>query len=218
MNQNTLKDKYNTIWSKYQSLEFPGKEILERGYAFHFDEDEQGSDILFIGINPSFAAGSEYGKFVFDRNNTYSYFRPFQYIADTLNKEYQKEVKWTHLDLLVFRETNQDYIGSTFFKSEIGLKFIMEQIEMAKERIEHIKPKVIVVSNALARVLMGKEMNVEGTQMVWMGHRFKFSKDLGTDVIVSNNTLVFFTSMLSGQRALDNGSKERLIWHIAQVL
>jgi hypothetical protein len=33
-----------------------------------------------------------------------------------------------------------------------------------------------------------------------------------------NQTSVFFTSMLSGQRALDIGSRERLIWHLAKVL
>jgi len=32
------------------------------------------------------------------------------------------------------------------------------------------------------------------------------------------NVPIFFTSMLTGQRALDNGSFERLIWHINFVL
>jgi hypothetical protein len=29
-----------------------------------------------------------------------------------------------------------------------------------------------------------------------------------------SNVKMRFTSMLSGQRALDNGSKERLVWHV----
>ena len=43
-----------------------------------------------------------------------------------------------------------------------------------------------------------------------MGFDFIFDEKLGTHKIVNNseleNTPVFFTSMLTGQRALDNGS------------
>lgn len=54
------------------------------------------------------------------------------------------------------------------------------------------------------------------------GWNFEFCTELGTHKIIRHKTLngtpVFFTSMLSGQRALDNGSKERLIWHIGKIL
>jgi hypothetical protein len=61
---------------------------------------------------------------------------------------------------------------------------------------------------------------------VWMGLNFKFDEDLGCDVIQASKdtpvelvgTPVFFSSMLSGQRALDRGSWERLAWQMRRVL
>ena len=74
----------------------------------------------------------------------------------------------------------------------------------------------------MARHFTGFEKNQEQTQGVWMGFDFVFDEKLGTHKIVNNsdldNTPVFFTSMLTGQRALDKGSFERLNWHINFVL
>ena len=55
-----------------------------------------------------------------------------------------------------------------------------------------------------------------------MGFDFQFDEKLGTHKIINNleleNTPVFFTSMLTGHRAIDNGSFERLKWHINFIL
>ena len=59
---------------------------------------------------------------------------------------------------------------------------------------------------------------------VWLGDwiKFEFDKTIGTYVVNEpkelKGTKIFFTSMLSGQRALDLGTRERLVWHIAEVL
>jgi len=125
---------------------------------------------------------------------------------------------------MVFRETDQKFIESFLYKENQGVQFIMDQIELAKRRIEHIQPKIIVVSNALARKFMGKDRfsSNDKEHNVWMDFKFKFDEEKGTDKIIGSpplpNTHVFFTSMLTGQRALDNGSRERLIWHINQLL
>jgi hypothetical protein len=54
-----------------------------------------------------------------------------------------------------------------------------------------------------------------------MGYEFEFDEKLGTDRIITKGDLfgipIFFSSMLSGQRALDTGSEKRLIWHIKRV-
>lgn len=44
---------------------------------------------------------------------------------------------------------------------------------------------------------------------------FKWDEELGT--YTYKNNPFFFSSMLTGQRALDNGSFERLVWHIKKV-
>jgi hypothetical protein len=142
----------------------------------------------------------------------------------------KKILKWTHIDILVFKETDQKYIEE-LFKKPNGIEFIFDQIQVAKARLEHIKPKVILVANTKARQFMGKDRikfkdeNRED-ENVWMGLNFQFDEELGCDVIQASDgkpsalegTPVFFSSMLSGQRALDRGSWERLVWQIRRVL
>ncbi len=111
--------------------------------------------------------------------------------------------------MLYIRETEQKVVEN-IFSHQYGRDFITAQLELSKIIIEKAQPKVIVVSNAFAKVLFQS--------------RFKsmFDKNIGTHKIIDNiyleNTPVFFTSMLTGRRALDLGSYERLIWHIKQVI
>ena len=55
-----------------------------------------------------------------------------------------------------------------------------------------------------------------------MGLDFYFDEEFGshrvTHVPELKNTHFLFTSMLSGQRALDLGSRERLIWQVRRIL
>jgi hypothetical protein len=222
MDAGKLKTKYNEIWETVNDIEI--KEILKRGFMFQCDDEILNPDVLFIGINPSYKDGDpeERKHYTMNESETLPYFQSFHKIADELKTKSGRDITWTHLDLLVFRETNQKYIETNLFQKREGLDFIMAQLKIAKERIEHIQPKVIVVSNALARRLMGKDQSADGKHNVWMDFKFNFDNEIGTDKIIESsvfpNTYVFFTSMLSGQRALDNGSRERLIWHIRKCL
>ena len=118
-------------------------------------------------------------------------------------------IKWSHLDLVYIRETNQKAVENIFSNAN-GKEFIHAQLNLSQKIIEKAKPKIIVVSNSLARRLLG------------VNFKFIFDEKIGTHKIVENskleNTPIFFTSMLTGQRALDTGSYERLVWHIKRVL
>ena len=232
MNQNHLKSRYQSIWDDHKASKFntatdshPTK-LLDRHFVFQYDEDETSCELLFIGINPSYKGynSNDIESYTREQALQHAYFKPFEEITDKLNGVYKHNIKWTHLDCLVFRETNQKFVQTDLFGSEEGLDFIMMQLEIARKRIEHIKPKVIVVGNTLARHLMGldRKSHKEKLINIWMGLEFDFCPNLGTYKIINhdflNETPVFFTSMLSGQRALDNGSKERLVWHIARAL
>ena len=228
MTNQTLITKYQDIWNKYANAHFGA--VLERGFVFQYDEDEQECELLFLGMNPSFKEGDKSKFQSYQRPNSNDdklrpYFKSFVTIEKTLQSEYNWKGKWTHLDLFAFRKTNQKYIEKDLLNSSDGIPFLYEQLMIARERILHIKPKVIVMSNALIRMFSGKErIKLEnGDELgVWMDFHYAFDKDLGTNVITAPNeiagTIVFFTSMLSGQRALDNGSRDRLIWHIARGL
>lgn len=231
MNHTILQNKYQSIWDKYfeSNINVPtpshSTNLLERQFVFQYDSDETGCDILFVGINPSYNGHDPNENRYYSREQAlqHAYFQPFKKITEELQEANHSLLQWTHIDCLVFRETNQKYIEQVLFKTDNTLDFIMAQLTIARKRIEHIKPKVIVVSNTLARRLMGNDrFPYNANYNVWMGLEFQFCPILGTQKIINheilNGTPVFFTSMLSGQRALDNGSKQRLIWHIAKVM
>lgn len=203
--EETYKSKIESIFNdeKYQSVPF-----IERGYAVQ--RDIPFGSILFIGINPSYSEKKTKVQESFFYSNhqqeeVHQYFKKFQDIAE------KTEVEWSHLDLLYIRQTDQKIVKSIFSDS-IGHEFLNKQLAISKFIIEQSKPKVIVVSNAYARDLFLTEC----------GFTTKFDDTIGTHKVVNNDYLegipVFFTSMLTGQRALDNGSYDRLVWHIKQVL
>lgn len=172
--------------------------------------------LLFLGINPSLSDHILNEKINYydltQDNNVLTYFKKFDEIAKYVDWH------WTHLDLLFFRETKQSTIDCIIDKS--GLKFIYDQLNISKSMIEAAKPKIIIASNTKVRQFLGFEKDQKGMNE-WMGFTFKFNSELGTYEISNNNlpnTPIFFTGMLSGQRALDRGSYERLKWHIKYVL
>ena len=164
--------------------------------------------LLFVGINPSSAKDQlEYDSYNLEQeNNKHPYFKKFEDIAHNCN------INWTHLDLLYFRETHQNYIQE-ILSMENGVSFIWEQLMISDKLIKKCEPKIIVVCNTQARTFLGKDKNND--QNKWLDYNFDFNDNLGT--YLWNNIPVFFSGMLSGQRALDIGSFERLKWHIKKV-
>lgn len=208
-----IKERFESqvkeIWTNEEFLNID-RNVLSRGYII---PDEVSTDsILFLGINPSYSDNNDNQ---IANQKPIPYFNRFIEISGTIS------IPWTHTDLLFFRETTQNYIHF-ILKSEMGRRFIFEQLKISKQIIILSKPKVIVVSNTKAREFMGFDKNLERTRGVWMDFDFEFDENLGTHKVVNDSQLenvpVFFTSMLSGQRALDNGSYQRLIWHIKYVL
>ncbi|WP_439483652.1 hypothetical protein [Cyclobacterium plantarum] len=216
-----FKEEIESLWSHQDYSEI---KVIERGYGIH-DEIIQNS-ILFIGINPSFIKDSKPGSYFINLNQnaktfdgkSYAYFKKFVDITNKLNEKqnHNCELKWSHMDLLFHRETKQHFIDN-LKKEKNGIKFISHQLEISKKILLKTKPKIIIVSNTKAREFL-KSKN----EKISMGLEFKFDEDLGTEIIINNselaNTPVFFTSMLTGQRALDKGSYRRLVWHISYVL
>jgi hypothetical protein len=218
MNQFSVKEKFETeirsIWNeeKYNEIE-----VIKRGFTVQ--DVILRNAIMFVGINPSFDENNTNPNIEFynlDQNGeSHFYFNKFKEISKNVNHY------WTHFDFLFFRETNQRYVNE-LLKRPIGIDFIFKQLEISKKVLIEAKPKILVISNTMARHFSGFEKNQNQTQGVWMGFDFEFDEKYGTHKIVNNseldNTPVFFTSMLTGQRALDNGSFERLNWHINFVL
>jgi CRISPR/Cas system CSM-associated protein Csm5 (group 7 of RAMP superfamily) len=163
--------------------------------------------LLFIGINPSYSKNtSHYNHFYsYSQNgNEHPYYRKFAKISEEV------QLEWSHVDMLFYQETSQKSYHE-IERSNGGKDFIEKQLEITRKILEKAKPKIIIVSNTLSRTLFRDNLKLE----------CEFDQTIGTQCVkkgILKGTPVFFTSMLTGQRALDNGSFERLIWHINYIL
>ena len=206
-----IEKKLQNIWETYQNVDI---ELINRKYAYCIDTIEKKT-VLFIGLNPSFNKNAKKEISLYSNKNSVKLHPYFKKIA-SLELENS-----AHLDLLYFRETKAKKIHE-LLKTELGIHFIWEQLQLTKGIIEELKPNILVVANTTARLFLGKEKNEIKNEKIWLNYDFKFDEEIGTDRIITDgklkNTPVFFTSMLSGQRAMDNGSFERLKWHINFVL
>lgn len=116
---------------------------------------------------------------------------------------------WNHIDLFYLRETSQEKLRrSIFLKTRVLNKFGRDQMDITRNILERITPKAIVVVNALASNIFKEEYKLKFDQY----HGCYFTR------ISGRNVPTFLSSMLSGQRALDIFSRERLGWHIRKVL
>lgn len=193
-------------------------DILKRGFAT--SEKIKKDSILFVGLNPSFTLVNEPKEpeeifYNLSQQDNYKYFKRFEEISNASG------IAWEHIDMLWIRETNQNNIISLAKKPE-GLDFIWKHLRLTKELLEQTEPRVIVVANTVARTYLGKDIESNGKNK-WLGYLFEFDETIGTHRITNNDSNllgipVFFTSMLTGQRAMDNGSYERLKWHIKKII
>jgi len=213
-----IKERFGEALKELYKEHSENSPILKRGFAIN--ESIEGGTIIFIGLNPSYTLKNEPANpeeifYSLAQRDNYKYFKKFEEISKCTR------ISWSHLDLLTIRETRQKKVLD-LVKNEDGLEFIWKHLLLTKQILEALDPKVIVVANTAARMFLGKDVDEKGKNR-WLDYKFKFDDNIGTYRVAKkysglNNTPVFFTSMLTGQRALDNGSFDRLKWHINYVL
>ncbi len=206
---------YKIAQDALNELQKAEPEIVRRGVFVEESLEKEG--LLFIGINPSFKEGdaSTYIPGDNDYSPTYNeynndYFKPFQTIADALHFN-----SFGHHDLFPCRETSQQKIEHIVnSKNEDCITFVNKSLKWSEDIIKAANPSIIVVANAFASRLF-RDFHLLGFHAV-----DNWSEEFGVDFINLNGekTPVFFTGMLSGARALDTGSRTRLIWHIGFVM
>jgi hypothetical protein len=219
INTISVEDMFGSeILNILQNKDFCNIPSIDKGFLSV--ENIVVNSILFLGINPSFTGKATPNELKFypidPKNITYKkYFGKFGEISKHLSVP-----SWSHMDLLYFRETKQNQIQE-IEQTDVGLSFIMQQLEVSKKILETVKPKILIVCNTKARQFLGKDKR--NGKNLWMDYDFEFDELIGTYRLTTKNsalynTPVFFSSMLTGQRALDTGSYERLRWHINMVL
>ena len=92
-----------------------------------------------------------------------------------------------------------------------SLGFVEEQLKLFRMIVDGASPRAIVVVNALASHLIRTRRALGDLD---------YDEELGVAMykIGDKRVPVFYSGMLSGAHAIDNGSFDRLIWHIKYVL
>ena len=237
--------KYLDRWPIQYDTNIKSQPLLFVGFNPSYDddnkplqlsEDEVLDDSLEIKKAIEDERTAQRGK-AEDKKERYSYYSVFPEICEAikLGKE-----DWNHIDLMPFRHRTQgDLIGDfqmdtdipEWFKGEDSKKeLIRECVSIFLGYIEYLKPKVIVVVNGFV-----SKMIIQHTGSYYLNH-FKntnINNNEAKDVFsfylsgspnkvrrflrIKNEYPVLLSSMLTGQRALDLGSRERLIWSIDQI-
>ena len=192
--------------------------------------------LVFVGMNPSFSEtgyktilkGTKHNDLnfhrfydwpksdTFDINisheieesslKTYKFFQQHRLLSKNLNTE------WEHLDLFAFRETNQENFKKLILKNPARYElndFGMSQFSLFYEILCMSKPSAIIVANAFASYIYQEQ------------RKLIFNDSLGfhqENLCGGMQTPIFFSGMLTGGRALDTFSRERLFWQIKKVI
>ncbi len=136
----------------------------------------------------------------------YPFFAPHKALAAAL------KLKWEHIDLFAYRETDQSKAKSLVVanESEVRLtKFGEDQFKLFEEVLALAQPRAVVVVNALA------------SQIYRARRKPQFDSSAGhyiDQALTERPVPVFFSGMLTGARALDRFSKDRLFWQVANAL
>ncbi len=144
----------------------------------------------------------------------YSYFRKFKGVSNACGLS----GLWQHIDLFPVRCTSLAELKKLL---RVGSKkeesaFVSDSVELAKNIIRLIEPDIILVENAFAAMTLRLRYPELFPDLV------KIDLESGCHIGrldvsgVCRSVPVFYSSMLTGQRALDVGSLVRLQWCMAK--
>lgn len=199
-------ESYDLIPDKY-------KDLKDRGYDI-IDKVEIGG-VLFVGINPSYdetRKGADTSIVrrsdavgVSDGYNYEPYFGKPKQLCERLGVG-----GFSHVDMFSIRCRQQFRMRNMVCDSSFKT-FIEKQLGLFRMVVDGSLPKCIIVINAMASGLIKGGLALG---------KLQYDEDLGVDLYEANGKRipVFYSGMLSGAHALDNGSYERLLWHIRYVL
>jgi len=174
------------------------------------------------------------------------YYRRFPEIVCDVYDIKDANGKWSHLDILPIREKNQSDLirdldlnrGNLFNLSGEYKSFVKENLSVFAEAVSLLDPRVIVVVNGyVSRSIIANygspfpslnesnndKENAQRSNNIDNIFRVKADKfkETGARTFSVNSNKgypLLLTSMLTGQRALGLGSRERLIWHLRLLL
>lgn len=207
--ERTYKDRIEAIWDR-QIASHPdtlNKDIVRLRYAV--ERQLKKGDVIFIGMNPSYTPGerNNNGGGFYDIEPKNNFFRAITAFCESING-----IDFiSHHDILYVRHTNQKDVEILMQDNDFA-QFFKEQLDLSCEIIREATPKLIVVLNAGVREIFQK-------QMFPSDYDSNYDDKLGAHIIdIGNKVPVIFSGMLSGQRAIDLGTKQTLRWNIQRII
>ena len=198
-----LRKDYEETYSKLASQ---WEKYAQRGYDIIDKVQKEG--LLLVGINPSFDESFEgpCASIVRESENG-GYQHPYFVKPRRLNDEIGIS-SLSHIDMFSIRTRHQKVVRN-IINDDASQQFVEKQLTLFHRIINGTSPRAIVVINALASIIIKNALG-----------NLKRDEDMGVDMyrIGEKQVPVFFSGMLSGGHPIDNGSYERLVWHIKYVL
>ena len=201
---NRKGENYQEITKKWS----PWKRIFEREYFNNAkDQEFEILEKIYKDFDPNSDQPRPPRGSSYQNNGKHNYFTKMLTISN------ECELDFNYIDIFPIRGTNQRDTLEKVKKKEELTPLAKVLVGIAWEFIETLEPSVVVVANAgVSNILTGFLKSNELLN--------GFDKDIGTYATTIKNKKrvpIFFSSMLKGG-ALDNGSYERLKWHIGLVL
>lgn len=177
------------------------------------------SPILFVGMNPS---GTDTASYIDNTNDVFVYDGGSPYykeMAKFAEKCLGFEDGFSELDLFGIVQSSQSIIQQDFLERPDCYKGMFD---LFLKYVVILQPKVVVVANAFVRRILCKEFINDPKFTSFYSTNFSLTDNdqFGgfTFTINEFSTQLYFSSMLSGQRALDLGSRGNLIWLVKNYL
>ena len=142
----------------------------------------------------------------------------------------EKDAKYSVLDLFGIVQSTQKVIQDDFLKNPDNYS---EMFDIFLQYVKKVNPKVIIVANAFVRKVLKRDDDINFVNQKYdnfykIGGDVKFKLERNPNYGGYTFTIdptgesarfqLFFSSMLSGQRALDKGSWENLVWLVNNYL
>ena len=206
--EQAYKQRIDAIWSKQiaNHPETKEEEVIKLGYAI--ERHLNKGDVLFLGMNPSYKPGrwNHDGGGFYNVSAGNSYFQAMiDFCQETLDRN-----DISHHDIFFIRHTEQKSVIKLTNQEEYK-DFFDEQLELTRDIIRAAEPRLIVVLNAGVREYFKRIFPFDWDK--------DFNDNLGAHLVrIKENAPVLFSGMLSGQRAMDLGTKRALRWHIQHII
>ncbi len=187
------------------------------------DKQYEGRPLLIVGIN---SGGSDRKHYSGNKDDVFVYGGDSPYyreMAEFAEKCLGFKDGFSELDLFGIVQGNQSVVREDFLENP---NYYKEMFELFLKYSVLTRPKVIIVANAfVCRILCrDKALNLDQSKYHYFYKNTEYSlvenDQFGgyTFSTLGFKSQLYFSSMLSGQRALDNGSKDNLIWMVRNYM